>query len=342
MYQKTLLLTTVTALHVAAHKFGYGKEDGPSKWRGVCQTGKRQSPVDIRAFEIEVAPLDPLLFLNYELTGHIHLANNGHTGALGRTKENVAMRNVKKIEKTAAAAAASAAAAAAALPYAHYTGALCRLSVPKEGLSYCILELRDVIGSGFETWGQERPHISGGGLNGTYQLSQFHFHWSQQNDTGSEHTIASLHYPGELHLVHIKKDPSPEEVNTIAVVAVFIRLDDHVGSLHSLKPYIQNIRMPKTELVVPGFSVNSLLPEHRENFYRYEGSLTTPGCDEAVVWTLMADPIMATPSQIRAFREVQFASGNPGHNWRPTQPLNGRKILFRPTITLRRTSGVFC
>ncbi|EFO25163.2 eukaryotic-type carbonic anhydrase [Loa loa] len=275
MYQKTLLLTTVTALHVAAHKFGYGKEDGPSKWRGVCQTGKRQSPVDIRAFEIEVAPLDPLLFLNYELTGHIHLANNGHT----------------------------------------------------------------VIGSGFETWGQERPHISGGGLNGTYQLSQFHFHWSQQNDTGSEHTIASLHYPGELHLVHIKKDPSPEEVNTIAVVAVFIRLDDHVGSLHSLKPYIQNIRMPKTELVVPGFSVNSLLPEHRENFYRYEGSLTTPGCDEAVVWTLMADPIMATPSQIRAFREVQFASGNPGHNWRPTQPLNGRKILFRPTITLRRTSG---
>uniref|UniRef100_A0A158Q8E3 Carbonic anhydrase n=1 Tax=Elaeophora elaphi TaxID=1147741 RepID=A0A158Q8E3_9BILA len=270
-------------IFLAANKFGYGEEDGPSTWRGVCQTGKRQSPVDIRAFEIEIAPLDPILFLNYELTGHIHLANNGHTG---QQDNNV------------------------------------------------------VIGSGFERWGNERPYISGGGLNGTYQLSQFHFHWSQRNDTGSEHTIASLHYPGELHLVHTKKDPAPDEVNTIAVIAAFIRLDDHAGSLGNLKPYIQNIKMPKTELVVPDFSVGSLLPEHKENFYRYEGSLTTPGCDEAVVWTLMADPITVTPSQMRAFHQVNFASGKTGHNWRPTQPLNGRKILFRPTVTTRSMNGV--
>ncbi|CAG9534043.1 unnamed protein product [Cercopithifilaria johnstoni] len=276
MYQNTLFLTIVAALHIAAHKFGYDAVDGPRTWRGICQTGKRQSPVDIRAFEIEIAPLEPLQFLNYNLNGHIHLANNGHT----------------------------------------------------------------VIGSGFEGWGEERPYISGGSLNGTYQLSQFHFHWSQQNDTGSEHTIASLHYPGELHLVHVKKDPYPDEVNTIAVVAVFIRLDDRVGSLHYLKPYIHNIKMPKTELVVPSFSVNSLLPGRIENFYRYEGSLTTPGCDEAVVWTVMADPITATPSQMRAFHQIHFASGKTGHNWRPTQPLNGRKILFRPTVTHRNTNGV--
>ncbi|KAK6112853.1 Eukaryotic-type carbonic anhydrase family protein [Brugia pahangi] len=278
MHHNALFLTTITVFYVAAHKFGYDAEDGPSTWRGVCQTGKRQSPVDIKAFEIEIAPLDPLQFLNYDLTGHIHLANNGHT----------------------------------------------------------------VVGSGFERWGEKRPYISGGGLNGTYQLSQFHFHWSQQNDTGSEHTIASLHYPGELHLVHIKNDPSPDEVNTIAVVAAFIKLDDHAESLHNLKPYVHNIKMPNTELVVPGFSVSSLLPEHRENFYRYEGSLTTPGCDEAVVWTLMADPIAVTPSQMGAFHQVHFASGKTGHNWRPTQPLNGRKILFRPSINLRsfKSGGV--
>lgn len=66
----------------AAHKFGYDDENGPNTWRGLCQTGKRQSPVDIKAFEIEIAYLDPLQFINYELTGHIHLANNGHTGEL--------------------------------------------------------------------------------------------------------------------------------------------------------------------------------------------------------------------------------------------------------------------
>ncbi|EJW81586.1 eukaryotic-type carbonic anhydrase [Wuchereria bancrofti] len=274
MYHNALFLTPITVFYVAAHKFGYDAEDGPSTWRGVCQTGKRQSPVDIRAFEIEIAPLDPLQFLNYDLTGHIHLANNGHTGAW---KSGIIEPAVcPEIEETVAA------------------------------LLYCMAVLYVlVVGSGFERWGEKRPYISGGGLNGTYQLSQFHFHWSQQNDTGSEHTIASLHYPGELHLVHIKKEPSPDEVNTIAVVAAFIKLDDHAGSLHNLKPYVHNIRMPNTELVVPGFSVSSLLPEHRENFYRYEGSLTTPGCDEVVVWTLMADPIAVTPSQVRISSQVQ-------------------------------------
>ncbi|VDM22715.1 unnamed protein product [Wuchereria bancrofti] len=308
MYHNALFLTPITVFYVAAHKFGYDAEDGPSTWRGVCQTGKRQSPVDIRAFEIEIAPLDPLQFLNYDLTGHIHLANNGHTGAW---KSGIIEPAVcPEIEETVAA------------------------------LLYCMAVLYVlVVGSGFERWGEKRPYISGGGLNGTYQLSQFHFHWSQQNDTGSEHTIASLHYPGELtstpdihlamqtaciylfqlHLVHIKKEPSPDEVNTIAVVAAFIKLDDHAGSLHNLKPYVHNIRMPNDTV---------------KNQW-YEGSLTTPGCDEVVVWTLMADPIAVTPSQMGAFHQVHFASGKTGHNWRPTQPLNGRKILFRPSITLR-------
>lgn len=60
-----------------------------------------------------------------------------------------------------------------------------------------------------------------------------------------------------------------------------------------------------TELVVPDFSTNSLLPKRKENFYRYEGSLTTPGCDEVVVWTVMTDPITATPSQVEITSKVQ-------------------------------------
>ncbi|VDK72090.1 unnamed protein product [Litomosoides sigmodontis] len=276
MYRQMLFLAIVATiiLHIAAHKFGYETENGPNTWQGVCQIGQRQSPVDISAYEIEIATLDALQFHNYEISGHIHLENNGHT----------------------------------------------------------------VVGSGFERWGEQRPYISGGGLNGTYQLLQFHFHWSQENYTGSEHTIASLHFPAELHLVHVKRDRSPDDVNTIAVVAVFIKLSDRAGSLHHLKPYIQNIKMPKTELVVPNFSTNLLLPERKENFYRYEGSLTTPGCDEVVVWTVMADPITATLSQMRALQQTHFSSGKPGHNWRPTQPLYGRKILFRPTAIPENTS----
>lgn len=42
---------------------------------------------------------------------------------------------------------------------------------------------------------------------------------------------------------------------------------------------------------------------------------------------------------MRALQQIHFSSGKPGHNWRPTQPLNGRKILFRPTAIPENMSG---
>ena len=47
--------------------------------------------------------------------------------------------------------------------------------------------------------------ISGGGLNGTYQFAQLHFHWGDSKDQGSEHTMNGQAYPLEVHLVHFNK-----------------------------------------------------------------------------------------------------------------------------------------
>ena len=44
--------------------------------------------------------------------------------------------------------------------------------------------------------------ISGGGLNGTYQFAQLHFHWGDTKEQGSEHTMNGQAYPLEVHLVH--------------------------------------------------------------------------------------------------------------------------------------------
>ncbi|KAH7709937.1 carbonic anhydrase, partial [Aphelenchoides avenae] len=39
------------------------------------------------------------------------------------------------------------------------------------------------------------------------------------------------------------------------------------------------------------FRPESMVPADRSRFYRYEGSLTTPNCDENVTWTVMQAPL---------------------------------------------------
>ena len=38
-----------------------------------------------------------------------------------------------------------------------------------------------------------------------------------------------------------------------------------------------------------GFNPWDLLPATMRNYYRYQGSLTTPTCNEVVVWTLFEE-----------------------------------------------------
>jgi carbonic anhydrase len=47
------------------------------------------------------------------------------------------------------------------------------------------------------------------------------------------------------------------------------------------------------------FKPSSLLPADRTTFYRYLGSLTTPGCNEAVIWTVLENPITISSVQVK-------------------------------------------
>lgn len=48
-------------------------------------------------------------------------------------------------------------------------------------------------------------------------------------------------------------------------------------------------------------SLAQLIPPEKNltNYYRYKGSLTTPGCTESVIWTLFEDPIPLSIEQVR-------------------------------------------
>ena len=42
------------------------------------------------------------------------------------------------------------------------------------------------------------PCVSGGGLDGEYNVGQFHFHWGRDDSRGSEHTIDGRQFPMEV------------------------------------------------------------------------------------------------------------------------------------------------
>ncbi|VDM39234.1 unnamed protein product [Toxocara canis] len=253
------------------HNWGYEDENGPHMWEGVCQTGTRQSPIDIRAYEVDFEPLPRIHFINYGYSGPITIENNGHS----------------------------------------------------------------VMASGFDKWGDRRPYIYGGGLNHKYELVQYHLHWSQHNNSGSEHTVASLHYPAEIHFVHMKKGfkkGDKLQSDSIAVVGVFVALGNDASPLATVEPSLRNLFETNATTQLQGYQLIPLLPHNLETFYRYDGSLTTPSCDEAVVWTIMAEPISITPLQLTTLRQIRLSSGKTGQNYRPTQPLNGRRIQFRSSV----------
>ncbi|KAM4698715.1 carbonic anhydrase 4-like [Rhinophrynus dorsalis] len=181
--------------------------------------------------------------------------------------------------------------------------------------------------------------LSGGGLPSLYSAIAFHFHWGNGSSPGSEHRISGKQYPMEMHIVHTKagmnlsqakKDPSG-----IAVLAFFIDvgIPDNSSQLSNLSALLGQVSWPGTKLNLnSSFSVDSLLGGvDRTMFYRYFGSLTTPTCDEAVVWTVFRNPILVPAQVINAFSSSlhQNISGDIEpyiNNFRPPQSLNARQV----------------
>ena len=141
-----------------------------------------------------------------------------------------------------------------------------------------------------------------------YELLQFHFR------RGSEHTVAGVRLPLELHLVHRSED------GALAVIGVLY----HAGAANQALGPIWDLlpSEPNTATALPDtVDLAELLPERRTT-WRYPGSLTTPPCTEGVSWAVMTEPMSLSEAQIEAFRAIYDG------NYRPVQPVNER-LLFR-------------
>ena len=144
--------------------------------------------------------------------------------------------------------------------------------------------------------------------NDTFNLLQFHFH------APSENMIKGISYPMEAHLVHADKD------GNLAVVAVMIEEGASNPVLESAWKQLPAHAGDKAVLSAE-VDVNKTLPANRD-YYRFNGSLTTPPCSEGVRWFVMKDTVTASKAQIDAFKKVMHHPNN-----RPVQPVNARPVL---------------
>jgi carbonic anhydrase len=146
-------------------------------------------------------------------------------------------------------------------------------------------------------------------------LSKIHVH------SRSEHRIASQDFPLEIHMVH--KIPDPRWGSTNVVVGVFVDVlpgpADEVAEEHPFTHIARSLQSGGLD-ALDRLNPNHCLPRSRD-FYRYEGSLTTPRYDESVSWILLREPLKVLTQDIREL--MQWA----GHHARPPQPSNRRFVL---------------
>ncbi|NXH51113.1 CAH4 anhydrase, partial [Dicaeum eximium] len=186
------------------------------------------------------------------------------------------------------------------------------------------------------------PKVGGGGLRRKYKAVEFHLHWGvpgePQNIPGSEHSIDGEKYPMELHIVHIREDVSDvteakKTPDGLAVLAFFIKADEENKNYATLLSELKNIKYKGKSTQVDPLPLSSLLPPEEDlgRYYRYEGSLTSPDCYEGVTWTVFERPVELSLSQISQFAALHFDGNNSTlmrENFRPAQPLNGRRVLW--------------
>lgn len=141
-----------------------------------------------------------------------------------------------------------------------------------------------------------------------FSLKQFHLH------SPSENTIQGKSYPMELHLVHAS------EQGELAVVALMFA----EGKENAKLQHIWNVlpkKMGEIRTLNTQNKAASFLPE-RLDYYRFNGSLTTPPCSEGVRWLVIKEIQQASKAQIKAFADLMAEPNN-----RPIQPIGARVIL---------------
>lgn len=142
----------------------------------------------------------------------------------------------------------------------------------------------------------------------SYELTQFHFHHP------GEEKINGKSYDMVLHLMYRSRDAQ------VVGVAVPLKRGQANGTIAQLWAHMP--QTPGKYQLISGLSINlaGLLPKET-GYYRYDGSVSAPPCNEPVTWFVLKSPVEISAEQIGAFAKLY------PHDVRPIQPTNGRIVM---------------
>uniref|UniRef100_A0A3P8Q9Z1 Carbonic anhydrase n=1 Tax=Astatotilapia calliptera TaxID=8154 RepID=A0A3P8Q9Z1_ASTCA len=185
------------------------------------------------------------------------------------------------------------------------------------------------------------PTMSISSLRNRYTAAQLHFHWgSPSRPAGSEHTVNSKQYAAELHVVHYNSDKYPnistavDKSDGLAVLGVLVEVGMFNPAFDHILKFINRIMYRDQKVKVPAFNIRALLPTRLDEYYRYDGSLTTPPCYPSVLWTVFRNPITVSRQQFLTLAATLYSSNaqdsasmSLSNNYRKTQPVDNRLVL---------------
>ena len=139
-----------------------------------------------------------------------------------------------------------------------------------------------------------------------FELKTAHLH------TPSEHWIDGVSFAAELHLVHADAD------GRLVAVGLLFRLGDPSPAVEA----ILDAAPAAGDTVSAGITLNAgdFAPD-KLGYYQYDGSKTTPPCQEPVTWFVMREPKTISQEQVNRLLAL-----SDGPNSRPVQPTGSRVV----------------
>ncbi|CAF1015927.1 unnamed protein product [Adineta ricciae] len=189
-----------------------------------------------------------------------------------------------------------------------------------------------IVGTYIDTNRSSPYELNGGGLNGTFKLTNFHLHWGENYKSGSEHRVNGQKYSGEMHIVHTNLKTGQMAVlgmfiQSITVTSVDQSEKDEDGQSLRLVEWQKYLSVIKNlqnvgDFIEADLNLSWLESHNLNDFWRYRGSLTTPPCIEDIIWTVFRAPIIVKDGEFQVLRHDILIK-----DFREPQPLNGRQVL---------------